>query len=544
MTNELILVNENDDVLGTESKNSCHQGDGKKHRAISALIFNDYQEVLVQRRSNHKILWPGSYDVSCATHVFPEETYQIAGERRLPQELGFYSRLELLSKFDYIHKYNPYYSENEMCALLIGKYNGNIKPNKQEVTEFKWMSLDKLKEDISANPNKYTPWLKLSLENLYANKKKADSILEDLCLFEEKIHKPKIGTNLKSDYYSMLTKIGGVVDDCTKEFYQQEIFKRFPEKERLYEKMLERKRGAQKLRAMAGYLAFLAFNDEKMINKEQVKRIITAIELENWSNYELNWIFDKKRSTKSRLEIKEAGLASHGFFNDALRLVWDMPQVAKTLLDINDRVHRGWTPEMYSLTFNSNVMQDFEKFWQAYQIRNIEAGGQFYANYVKLACSYSGKDNAKLHKQLGKIYQEFGEYIQIINDMGDFAFKPVTSDKFVNEKNGVDQFSDLRNGLVTWPIWLMYNRSNQEDRKFMESVPYQELNIHDLKKLSNLFYSTKTYDTLYCIMNKKRLRLGRDIHALDIEPKTRGLINCMVSMISSNRITHTLNPKI
>ncbi|OGJ21943.1 hypothetical protein A3K73_04840, partial [Candidatus Pacearchaeota archaeon RBG_13_36_9] len=282
-TQDLILVDSNDKVLGIESRESCHRGIGKKHRAICALIFNDDKKVLVQRRSEHKSLWPGSYDVSFATHVFPEETYKTAGERRLPQELGFSGQLEVLSKFDYASAYNSSSSENELCTLLIGKHDGNVSPNRDEVIEQYWVSLDELATDISANPNKYTPWLKLSLESLDKNRKKADSILENLSLFEEKVHKPKIGTNLKLDYYHTLTNIGKVVDDCVREFYQSEVFRRFPEKEQLYKKMLERKIGTQKLRAMAGYLAFAAFNGEEVINEEPVKRIITAIELENYS---------------------------------------------------------------------------------------------------------------------------------------------------------------------------------------------------------------------------------------------------------------------
>ncbi|MCX6815473.1 MAG: hypothetical protein NT120_01295, partial [Candidatus Aenigmarchaeota archaeon] len=133
------------------------------------------------------------------------------------------------------------------------------------------------------------------------------------------------GTNWKPEYYRLLTYVGRMVDRCVADFYESSVYPGFPEKEILYKKMLDRKKGTQKLRAMAAYLAFSVFKGENALDDDKVKRIISAVELENWSNYELNWLFDGKANTKSLLEVKEAGLATHGFFNDALKIISDMP---------------------------------------------------------------------------------------------------------------------------------------------------------------------------------------------------------------------------
>ena len=47
----LILVDEKDNVLGYESKKECHEGQGLLHRAFSIFIFNDKNELLLQKRS-------------------------------------------------------------------------------------------------------------------------------------------------------------------------------------------------------------------------------------------------------------------------------------------------------------------------------------------------------------------------------------------------------------------------------------------------------------------------------------------------------------
>jgi len=159
----LTVVGENDGVISAQTLQECHRGDGILHRAITTFIFNGKNKLLIAQRSKLKTLWPGFWDASCCTHVYPGETYEQAGERRLPQELGFSSKLEYLTKFRYQARYENIGSENEMCALLIGRYNGEVKSNSKEVASCKWVNIDELREDINSNLDGYTPWLRSAL---------------------------------------------------------------------------------------------------------------------------------------------------------------------------------------------------------------------------------------------------------------------------------------------------------------------------------------------------------------------------------------------
>ncbi len=337
--------------------------------------------------------------------------------------------------------------------------------------------------------------------------------------------------NLKPRYFNILTKVGLMVDDEIKKFLESDVYPNFPEKKILYQKMFKRKEGSQKLRAIAAYLAFCAFGDNNILKDKKIRRIITAVELENYSNYELNWLFDGKAATNDLLSIKVAGLATHGFINDALRLVFDMPEIVDIFLRLNDRVHRGWTPELYDLIFdNKKIFRNHDVFWQAYQKRNIEAGGQFYANYVNLAATYLKFNDKETVALLSEIYKEFGEGIQILNDMGDF----LTGIIDVNEKDKKDRFADLRNGIVTWPIWLMYNKDKKKILDF-----YNKRN-NNSKTIMKLFYS-EAYLTIQTFLKEKRLRLQSRIRKLkNIDSNARGLIEVMISMLSSNRILFNL----
>ena len=54
----LILVDDQDNILGYKSKVECHNGEGILHRAFSLFIFNDNGELLLQKRAPGKRLWP------------------------------------------------------------------------------------------------------------------------------------------------------------------------------------------------------------------------------------------------------------------------------------------------------------------------------------------------------------------------------------------------------------------------------------------------------------------------------------------------------
>ncbi len=159
----LLTVNENDEVTGTKTRTECHAGDGILHRAITVLLFNSKGEVLITRRSQSKTLWPGFWDASCSTHVYAGETYEQAGERRLPQELGVESTLTLVTKFLYHEPFGGAGSEYEMCGLLVGACDELIVANPEEVSEIRWIALPRSLQEIQQSKY-YTPWLSAALQ--------------------------------------------------------------------------------------------------------------------------------------------------------------------------------------------------------------------------------------------------------------------------------------------------------------------------------------------------------------------------------------------
>lgn len=158
-----MLVDENDNELGVDSRENCHMGTGKRHRAFVIFLFDTKDRVLIQCRSSKVLLWPECWDVTAASHVYPEETYEEAARRRLVQELGIHDApLQKVLAFTYSAGFGEY-AENEYCALLVGKYEGQVQANEEVVADYKHVYLSEVEKDVRENPNRYTPWFKIAL---------------------------------------------------------------------------------------------------------------------------------------------------------------------------------------------------------------------------------------------------------------------------------------------------------------------------------------------------------------------------------------------
>jgi len=162
----LILVDEKDHIIGYENREKCHQGEGLLHRAFSIFIFNPQSELLIQKRSAKKVLWPLHWSNSVCSHPYKGESYEEAAVRRLKEELGFEATLKVLFKFQYQARFKKFGSEKEMCSVYFGKSNGTVLTDQTEIAEWRYLDLEKLNKEIQTNPNRYTPWFKIEWEKI------------------------------------------------------------------------------------------------------------------------------------------------------------------------------------------------------------------------------------------------------------------------------------------------------------------------------------------------------------------------------------------
>jgi isopentenyl-diphosphate delta-isomerase len=160
---EVILVDEQDREIGTMEKLAAHQ-QGKLHRAFSILIFNSRGELMLQQRAMDKYHSGGLWTNTCCSHPRPGESAIEAGRRKLVQEMGFDSELTYSHKFIYKVELDNNLIEHEWDHVLIGYYDGEPAINKDEALNWKFIGIDELRKDVVNNPQDYTLWFKIILE--------------------------------------------------------------------------------------------------------------------------------------------------------------------------------------------------------------------------------------------------------------------------------------------------------------------------------------------------------------------------------------------
>lgn len=157
----LILVDEDDNVLGYEAKSVCHDGEGLLHRAFSVFVFDREGRLLLQRRAYGKRLWPGYWSNSCCSHPRRGEEDTAAAGRRVREELGIDPPLHFLFRFRYHARYRDLGAEHELCSIYAAVGGGPVTVNVNEIAETVWVAPDALDAALTERPDDYTPWLRL-----------------------------------------------------------------------------------------------------------------------------------------------------------------------------------------------------------------------------------------------------------------------------------------------------------------------------------------------------------------------------------------------
>jgi isopentenyl-diphosphate delta-isomerase len=162
---QLILVDERDEPVGSDTRAACHSGDGVLHRAFSIYLYR-HERLLLQKRSARKQLWPQHWSNSCCSHPRWGEDLDAAAHRRLVEELGVRVPLQALFKFQYRARFGERGSEHELCTVFIGAADDVGVVDSAEVEAWRYVDPDDLDRSIGAEPDAYTPWLRLAWQRL------------------------------------------------------------------------------------------------------------------------------------------------------------------------------------------------------------------------------------------------------------------------------------------------------------------------------------------------------------------------------------------
>ena len=165
----VVLVDPTDVVVGTAPKLDAHR-DGRLHRAVSVMLFDDNGRLLLQRRADSKYHSGGLWSNTCCGHPRPGESVNDAGLRRLSAELGIDDcALTGVGEFVYFALLDDGLVEHELDHVLIGRWNGSASPDPLEVAETRWIDRDTLLTEMNAKPAEYTAWLQWVVQRACGN---------------------------------------------------------------------------------------------------------------------------------------------------------------------------------------------------------------------------------------------------------------------------------------------------------------------------------------------------------------------------------------
>ena len=162
---EVILVTAQDEAIGVMEKMEAHRK-GLLHRAFSVFIFDREGKMLLQQRAAQKyhggLLWTNA----CCSHPYPNETVQDAAERRVQEEMGFTTSLTETFAFTYRAEVENGLIEHEFDHVFTGEYEGEIKPDSEEVAAFAYYSMDEIAAQMMEKPSSFTTWFRIAFPQI------------------------------------------------------------------------------------------------------------------------------------------------------------------------------------------------------------------------------------------------------------------------------------------------------------------------------------------------------------------------------------------
>lgn len=167
MEEQLVLVDQNDVEVGTGEKIPVHE-QGTLHRAFSVFVFNGAGRLLLQRRLVTKYHSGGLWTNTCCGHPRPGEPIGEAARRRLHEEMGFDCALSPAFSFIYKAELDHGLTEHEYDHVFVGEFEGDPRPNPDEVDDWRWAGVDEVSDDVAASPGRYSVWFRIAWAELRA----------------------------------------------------------------------------------------------------------------------------------------------------------------------------------------------------------------------------------------------------------------------------------------------------------------------------------------------------------------------------------------
>ena len=150
------ILNESGEFTGKiETRENCHEK-GLWHRAVYGFIIDNKGNILLQKRSNNKKLWPNMWDVTVGGHVKAGEFGRQALIRECKEELNLDvkdSEIKYLISSTLTYNEHGYINNHyDECYLITKDIDiSKLKLQESEVSEIKYFKIEELINRINNN---------------------------------------------------------------------------------------------------------------------------------------------------------------------------------------------------------------------------------------------------------------------------------------------------------------------------------------------------------------------------------------------------------
>jgi len=228
------------------------------------------------------------------------------------------------------------------------------------------------------------------------------------------------------------------------------------------------KKRVEKKEKLRPFFMRLVYNIVGSHESEEIDYACAAAELLNVSTYIFNAVFDGKGKPKTEQDINNHIIAGMLIRNKASEVLRKKQIGLEYLLEEIDRdVYIGQYADLNQIKYGKKCYKNMDDFLDDYIDRCYKFTGRFMENIAKIG-AILGKASEEQIEILGEYGKNMGIVVQIVNDIGDFV--PPIEGNYDVEKIYQDQFSDMKQGKLTLPVYYVLTYGSDEDKQILDKM--------------------------------------------------------------------------